>query len=88
MRKTYDFSNSRRGAVLNSAGKARITIMLDNAVLEHFRKQGEELGVGYQTLINRSLRETMINPTTGRKNRVTLSLADLRRIIREELKAG
>jgi hypothetical protein len=62
--------------------------LAEDAVLEHFRNQGEELGVGYQTLINQSLREAMIRHTSGRKNRVTLSLADLRRIIREELKAG
>ncbi len=33
MRKEYDFSKGRRGAVVSSKGKTRITIMLDDDIL-------------------------------------------------------
>jgi uncharacterized protein (DUF4415 family) len=56
MRKEYDFSTAKRGAVLQSPGKTRITIMLDDDVLEAFRSRGEAAGQGYQTLINAALR--------------------------------
>jgi len=32
MRKEYDFSQAKRGAVIPSPGKTRITIMLDKGV--------------------------------------------------------
>jgi uncharacterized protein (DUF4415 family) len=39
-------------------GKTRITIRLDNQVLDHFRKRVHEMGGGnYQTLINDALLE-------------------------------
>lgn len=52
-----DFSSAQQGAVIPlQAGKTRITIRLDNAVLNHFRRQAEEAGGGnYQTLINDAL---------------------------------
>jgi uncharacterized protein (DUF4415 family) len=51
-----DFSIARRGAVLpTEPGKTRITIRLDNAVLEHFRRQVEQAVRRYQTLINDAL---------------------------------
>ncbi|HUM41307.1 MAG TPA: BrnA antitoxin family protein, partial [Nitrospira sp.] len=57
MRKEYDFSNGKRGgAVISSTGKTRITIMLDDEVIEFFRARAEALGAGYQTLINTALR--------------------------------
>ena len=34
MKKEYDFSKAKRSAVLASAGKARITIYLDDVVIE------------------------------------------------------
>ncbi|MFP5394324.1 MAG: BrnA antitoxin family protein [Gammaproteobacteria bacterium] len=36
--------------------KTRITIYLDDEVLEEFRSQSEQSGMGYQTLINAALR--------------------------------
>ena len=59
MKREYDFSKGRRGAVVRpEAGKTRITIRLDNKVLDHFRKLVHEMGGGdYQTLINDALRE-------------------------------
>jgi uncharacterized protein (DUF4415 family) len=57
MRKEYDFSKGKRGAVIASPGKTRITIMLDDDLIEHFRALAEARGTGYQTLINAALRE-------------------------------
>jgi len=46
MNKEYDFSKGKRGAVIASTGKTRITIMLDEDILEAFRKKAEESGRG------------------------------------------
>jgi len=80
MKKEYDFSRGRRGAVLPvGPGKTRITIRLDDDVLAWFRTRMHEAGGGsYQTAINAALREYM---TTRRE-----PLEDtLRRVVREEL---
>jgi len=59
MRKEYDFSHGRRGPVVPVAkGKTRITIRLDDEVLDWFRARVEAAGGGnYQTLINDTLRQ-------------------------------
>jgi uncharacterized protein (DUF4415 family) len=59
MKREYDFSKGKRGAVIRpEPGKTRITIRLDNQVLDHFRKRVHEMGGGnYQTLINDALLE-------------------------------
>ncbi len=80
MRKNYDFSNSTRGPIVKSKGKTRITIYLDNDVIEAYRTKGDMLGRGYQTLINNALRETL------RKDQPAIDAKTLRRILREELK--
>ena len=59
MRSEYDFSKARRGAVVTSPGKTRITIMLDNDVLDAFRTRAEGEGRGYQTAINEVLRTAL-----------------------------
>ena len=59
MREDYDFSSAERGAIIASPGKARITIMLDDDVIAHFRAQAEAQGVGHRTLINASLRRVL-----------------------------
>ena len=60
-------------------GKTRITIRLDNEVLEWFRSQVEARGGGsYQAMINNALREHV------QRGGEALELY-LRRIIREEL---
>jgi plasmid stability protein len=79
MRKEYDFSNGRRGAVIASPGKTRITIMLDNEVIEGFRSRAEAAGRGYQTEINEALRLYL----AGDDRPVTPKA--LRKILREEL---
>lgn len=81
MRRDYDFSKAKRGAVVPiPRGKTRITIRLDDDVLEWFRQQVERAGGGnYQSLINDALRQHM------RRAHEPLETT-LRRVIREELK--
>ena len=80
MKKEYDFKGAKRGAVLRTpAGKTRITIRLDDDVLQWFRDQVHEAGGGnYQTLINQALREYI--GARGEKLEQTLRL-----VLREEL---
>ncbi len=80
MKKQYDFSQGKRGAVVPvPAGMTRITIPLDNDVLDWFRSQVHEMGGGnYQTLINAALREYI------RQRKEPLE-ETLRRVIREEM---
>lgn len=59
MRNEYDFSKAKRGAVIASPGKTRITIMLDNDVIDAFRERAERQGRGYQTAINEALRAAL-----------------------------
>lgn len=82
MRKEYDFSRGKRGPVIPSPGKTRITIMLDDDVIEAFRKKAETAGRGYQTLINETLRSAL----AGDERPVTAKV--LREILREELHAA
>jgi hypothetical protein len=60
MKDEYDFSNARRGAVASSRGKTRITIMLDDVVIEAARALAESEGYGYQTAINNTLRRVLL----------------------------
>jgi len=57
MKKVYDFSKGKRGAVIPTTGKTRITIYMDDAILSRFKAQSEKTGKGYQTLINEALKE-------------------------------
>lgn len=82
MKKEYNFSKAKRGAVIPQKGKTRITIFLDNDVLEEFRSKAETAGHGYQTMINDALREYL---DMGQK---PLTENTLRRIIQEELSAS
>jgi uncharacterized protein (DUF4415 family) len=56
-----DFTNAKRGPVVPSEpGKTKISIRLDNRILEHFRSRVEQAGGGnYQTLINDALMESI-----------------------------
>jgi len=56
MLEEYDFSKGKRGPVIPSKGKTRITIYIDTDVLEWFRDEAEREGRGYQTEINQALR--------------------------------
>ena len=88
MRDEYDFSKARRGAVIPSPGKTRITIMLDDDVIEHFRAQAEAEGIGYQTLINALLRKAVMSPRKSKQEGKPLTVATLRRVLREELQTS
>lgn len=88
MRDEYDFSKAKRGAVIPSPGKTRITIMLDDDVIEHFRVQAEAEGVGYQTLINALLRKSVVSAKKSKREEKALTVATLRRVLREELQAS
>ena len=81
MKQHYDFSQGERGAVEpTSPGKTRITIRIDNEILDWFRARVHEQGGGnYQTLVNQALREHI--------ERGSLE-ETLRRILREELAAS
>lgn len=85
MRDEYDFSKGKRGAVIASPGKTRITIMLDDDIIEAFRAKAEDAGAGYQTLINAALREVL---ATANDKEKPLTVAALRRVLREELHAA
>ena len=84
MRKEYDFSRANRAkdvphlAQLQAemAGKSRITMRVDNAVLAAFKARAERSGGSYQTMMNEALKQYALG----------LSIADVvRETIREEL---
>ncbi len=80
MKEEYDFSSAKRGAIDPlPPGKTRITIRIDDDLLDWFRQQVNAMGGGnYQTLINHALREYV--------QRQTEPLEEiLRRVVREEL---
>ena len=79
MKAEYDFSKAKRGAVVATPpGKTRITIRLDNEVIEWFRAHVNEAGGGnYQSLINEALKSHIQNQGLEKT---------LRRLIREVLK--
>ncbi len=83
MKKEYDFSRAKRGPVVPiPPGKTRITIRLDDDLVEWFKSQVHAAGGGnYQTLINGALREYVD------RKREPLE-ETLRRVIREELRTG
>ena len=73
-----DFSRGKRGPVVpRDPGKTKISIRLDNAVLDHFRGVVETAGGGnYQSLINDAL-VTYIHQQS--------MLSAVRKVVREEL---
>lgn len=79
MKREYDFSNAKRGAVIPQKGKTRITIYIDNDVLEQFRTKADAAGRGYQTMINEALRRYLQRSTRP------VDEETLRRVIREEI---
>lgn len=80
MKAEYNFSKGKRGAVVEQKGKTRITIYIDNDVIDEFRSHAEKSGHGYQTIINQVLREYL------NKSKKPIDEDTLRRVIREELK--
>ena len=86
MRKEYDFAKGKRGAVLASPRKTRITIMLDDTVIEHFRQIAETEGTGYQTVINAALRTSIVQSKARKSSDAPVTASVLRRILREQLR--
>lgn len=82
MKANYDMTKARRGAVISPAGKTRITIYIDDAILEAFRVRAEKEGKGYQTLINEAL------STSLGQNNAPVTIGALRKVLREELNAA
>ena len=80
MKAEYDFSKGKRGALLSAKGKTRITIYIDNAILDDFRVRAEKAGTGYQTMMNDALRAYVAG-----KAGQPLTESTLRRVIREEI---
>jgi hypothetical protein len=80
MKDKYDFSKGKRSALDPlPRGKTRITIRIDDDVLDWFRGEVHAAGGGnYQTLINRALREYV-------QNREQPLEDILRQVVREEL---
>jgi len=80
MRKQYDFSQGKRGAVVPvPPGKTRITIRLDDDILEWFRGQVHAASGGnYQTLINAVLKKHIADRREPLEE-------TFRRVLREEL---
>jgi uncharacterized protein (DUF4415 family) len=73
-----DFSRAKRGPVVKSEpGKTKISIRLDNAVLDHFKSMVDKAGGGnYQTLIDEALLAHIHRRST---------LEVVRQVLREEL---
>lgn len=89
MRNEYDFSKAKRARDIphlaklqagSNIGKTRITIMLDDDVIEAFRARAEAEGRGYQTAINAALRAALD------ADNAPVTVAALRRELRKALK--
>jgi uncharacterized protein (DUF4415 family) len=87
MKQSYDFSRGTRGRIAapepEPRGKTRITIRLDEDLVDHFLKEAEATGgaTGYQTLINEALRQHV----EGKAPKLEETL---RRIVREEMRVA
>jgi uncharacterized protein (DUF4415 family) len=62
MKKEYDFSKGVRGKFYKP-NKVQKTLRIDSDVLDFFKIQADKKKVGYQTLINQILRESMEHPS-------------------------
>ena len=87
MKQSYDFSQGKRGRITapepEPLGKTRITIRLDEDLVDHFLQQADASGgaIGYQTLINEALRQHV----EGKAPKLEETL---RRVLREELRVA
>jgi len=64
MKAEYDFSNAKRATEVphlnklrEEGGKVRITMYLDDDIVREFKAKASSEGIGYQTEINRVLRQ-------------------------------
>ncbi len=87
MKQSYDFSKGKRGRIAppypEARGKTRITIRLDEDLVDHFLREADASGgaTGYQTLINEALRQHIEGKAPKLED-------TLRRIVREEVRAA
>ena len=87
MKQSYDFSKGKRGRIVppepEQRGKTRITIRLDEDLVDHFLREADATGgaIGYQTLINEALRQHVEGKASKFED-------TLRRIVREEVRAA
>ena len=87
MKQSYDFSKGKRGRIIplepEPLGKTRITIRLDEDLVDHFLKEAGAFGgaIGYQTPINQALRQHV----EGKAPKLEETL---RRVLREELRVA
>lgn len=80
MKKEYDFSKGKRGAVIQTKSKTSVTLRLDDEVLDWFRAEVHKAGGGnYQELINTVLCEHI------KQNQEPLEEI-VRRVVKEELR--
>ena len=79
MRTEYDFSKGRRGAVIPQKGKTRISIFIDDVVLDQFRARAEKAGTGYQTMMNDALRKYLSETDQPITEKI------LRQVLRQEM---
>lgn len=79
MKAEYDFSKGKRGAAIPQKGKTRISIFIDNSILEAFRARAEKTGTGYQTMMNDALRKYLSEGDHPITEKV------LRQVLREEI---
>ena len=69
-----EWQKSARAQLAELRGKKRISIMLDAAIIDHFKTAAGERG--YQTLINETLRKAVAGESIA---------TELRAVLREEL---
>ncbi len=85
MKQRYYFSKGKRGRIAAAEteprGKTRITIRLDEDLVDHFLKESGASGgaTGHQTLINEALRQHV----EGKAPKLEETL---RRVLREEMR--
>jgi uncharacterized protein (DUF4415 family) len=85
MKKEYDLRKmkvKKRGAVVSKSAKVMKTVRLDADVLSWLVAEAGERGIGYQTLLNSTLRDAM----KGGKSAPKLLRDEIRQIVREEVK--
>jgi len=79
MRTEYDFSKGKRGAAIPQKGKTRISIFIDNSVLNEFRVRAQKAGTGYQTMMNDALRQYLSETDQP------ITEKTLRQVLRQEM---
>ena len=79
MKAEYDFSKGKRGAMIPQRGKTRISIFIDDVVLDQFRARAEKAGTGYQTMMNDALGKYLSETDQPDTERL------LRQVLRQEM---